>query len=263
MKSPRPYIGVTGFTARTQVDAALRVVKDGRPPLIMIGVLASDKTIRRESHRHGSQMRRYPDVDTIAGLFSPDENALNLIHLFCGRPERLFEDMLLASDLGGEHCHGLQLNVPWPSPADIEAWRNDRESQGRTSSHIVLQCGRVALAEVGYDPYALVGRFRQYAGLVDRVLLDESDGSGSLLDPSSMRRYLTALYESNLPMGYVVAGGLSAETIPQLLTPLIHEFPDLSIDAEGRLRNPSDMLDGKLVSKYIHAANKLVDRKRR
>ncbi|NDE68311.1 hypothetical protein EB052_01755 [bacterium] len=208
-------------------------------------------------------MNRYPDVDTIAGLFSPDENALNLVHFFSGRPGTLFEDMLLADEIGGAHCHGFQLNIAWPDPDAIRAWRDDRESRGRTSSCIILQCGRDALAAIGHDPRSLVGRLRRYEGIVDYVILDESDGSGSPLDPSSMKRYLTALYASDLSMGYVVAGGLSAETIPQLLTPLIEEFPELSVDAEGTLRSPADVLDTRLMQKYIHAANKLVDQRRR
>jgi len=54
-------------------------------------------------------------------------------------------------------------------------------------------------------------------------------------------------------MGLGVAGGLSPTTL-DLVRPLTNEFPDLSIDAEGRLRTPEDHLDLAVSSEYLRKA---------
>lgn len=68
-------------------------------------------------------------------------------------------------------------------------------------------------------------------------------------DTDKTREYLRALEDMDLDIGLGVAGGLSAETL-HLVEPLIEEFPDLSIDAEGRLRDESDKLDLTAAKRY-------------
>ena len=57
-------------------------------------------------------------------------------------------------------------------------------------------------------------------------------------------------------MGLVVAGGLSPTTL-HLVQPLIEEFPDVSIDAEGRLRDHEDHLDLQVAGQYLSKAFKM------
>jgi len=95
-----------------------------------------------------------------------------------------------------------------------------------------------------------------YKGLVDYVLLDPSGGIGRQFDPEVERPYLEALVDMGIGLG--VAGGLSPSTL-HLLEPLVKDFPQLSIDAEGRLRNQDDQLDLTVVSSYLQKAYELLD----
>ena len=89
--------------------------------------------------------------------------------------------------------------------------------------------------EISDDPIRLVNRVRKYQGLVNYVLLDPSGGTGRLFNPEELKKFLGRLYEAQLDLSYGVAGGLSPTTL-NLLESLVKEFPNLSIDAEGRLR---------------------------
>ncbi|MDI6734376.1 MAG: hypothetical protein QMD50_02710 [Patescibacteria group bacterium] len=57
-------------------------------------------------------------------------------------------------------------------------------------------------------------------------------------------------------MNFTVAGGLQAKNL-DLLKPLIKEFPELSIDAEGKLRDEKDKLDFIAVKKYLEKAKEI------
>ena len=50
-----------------------------------------------------------------------------------------------------------------------------------------------------------------------------------------------------------IAGGLFAGTLP-MIEPIIAEFPDLCIDAEGRLRDEHDNLDSSKAKAYAQKA---------
>jgi hypothetical protein len=57
-------------------------------------------------------------------------------------------------------------------------------------------------------------------------------------------------------IGLGVAGGLGPDSL-NLVEPLIAKFPNLSIDAEGRLRNNQNDLDLKAMSDYLAKALQL------
>ena len=59
-------------------------------------------------------------------------------------------------------------------------------------------------------------------------------------------------------LGLVVAGGLCAENIEELLTPLLPGWAHVSIDAEGRLRDEEDVLDVGAAQAYLEAAVQLL-----
>ena len=56
-------------------------------------------------------------------------------------------------------------------------------------------------------------------------------------------------------MGHGIAGGFSAETLPNLITDkILLEFPSTSIDAEGKLRDVNDDLDIEKAKAYVAKA---------
>ena len=116
---------------------------------------------------------------------------------------------------------------------------------------IIIQISGKAFNQVDRDPQKLCDRLARYVGLMTHVLFDMSGGTGKPLDPDESIPVLEALYESfEYLQGIGVAGGLGPGTVHRL-KPLIERFPDLSFDAEGRLRNEDDALDLKKTLPFL------------
>ena len=248
-----PYIGITGFCSRSEVDAVLAAVPAQPNRLLMCGVLLSNA---RLSGKPSDAPNRCPPPDAIAGIFSEDPRCLNLVHYRPRAGADLAEALARATAIGGPNCHGVQINatrgVPWPDPAALAAyWAQCNPTR------IVLQAGREAMASVGHRPSALAGRCAAYSGLVTDVLVDASEGLGLPLDAARSAEYLSAIHSAAPDLGLVVAGGLSAVNIAELLSPLLPQWAGVSIDAEGRLRDEDDRLDVGAAADYQQAATRL------
>lgn len=211
----------------------------------MVGVLASQKTLRGQQNKWPN---RYPKVENIADIFFRHRQALNLIHYNTEEPESLTEQLVEMTRLGGPHLEGFQLNLAWPSRDAILAYH--KVCGGK---FIVLQIGGRAFEMINHLPKELAERVSWYEHVVDYVLLDPSGGYGVPFDTGKARAYLKALASYNLYLGLGVAGGLSPTTL-NLVQPLVSDFPDLSIDAEGRLRDSQDNLDLSIAGQYVQGA---------
>jgi len=246
---PKPYIGITGFMTQGEVEGVLDVLPIGTDQLVMIGVLASNKTLRGEENKWP---KRYPKPETLETIFpsSSDLNSLNLIHFNTNEsPVGLFREMCGAQVLAGPHCHGFQLNVVWPYTRALYQYKRYTSFARKT---IVLQCGNKALSECEWSPKEIAKRVRGYEGLVDYVLIDPSGGLGKEFDPEFAKACFHELQKIET-MGFGVAGGLHAGNLHRLYS-LIEEFPDFSIDAEGKLRTVEDDLDVEAAKAYLKAA---------
>ena len=71
------------------------------------------------------------------------------------------------------------------------------------------------------------------------------------------RALMLALRNTYPHLGIGIAGGLSADTLPHIAG-LLQEIPDLSIDAEGQLRDENDHLDVNKAVRYVLAASRMV-----
>ena len=250
-----PYIGITGFCSRSEVDALLAAVPAQPNRLLMCGVLLSNA---RLSGKPSDAPNRCPAPDAIAGIFSEDPRCLNLVHYRPRAGADLAEALARASAIGGPNCHGVQINatrgVPWPDPAALAAyWAQCNPTR------IVLQAGREAMASVGQRPSALAGRCAAYSGLVTDVLVDASEGLGLPLDAARSAEYLSAIHSAAPGLGLVVAGGLHSANVAELLSPLLPKWSTVSIDAEGRLRDAADHLDTNAAVAYLRAGWHLLD----
>lgn len=235
---PEPYLGVTGVCRREDCLALLERTPDvGRK--IMLGVLMSGKTIRGVRN---NWPQRYPEAREVADIFVAHPRALNLVHFNTKEPEKLVEDLAKVMELGGANCHGVQLNMAWPSPNLVEMFRDMFPL-----ATVVLQVGSRAFADTGPSPIVLAERVADwYGGSIDYVLLDPSGGEGKALSSEDLLPFVKKLYARAVPaaIGVGVAGGLSAETM-DLMDRLWDRYPDLSIDAEGKLRDePEDKEHG-------------------
>lgn len=247
LKMNQPYIGITGFMSRKEVDEILQNVPADLNRQIMIGVLASFKTLQ---HFKNSMPNRYPELENIRGIFSQHPKALNLIHYNTKERETLCAQLLGLAKIAGHHLHGFQLNVSWPEPKDLETFHTQSDKKMK----IVLQIGSGAFEKIDHSPEKLARKVKtEYEGLIDYILLDPSGGQGKQFDPEKAKAYLDALLDVNINAALGVAGGLCAETLGSFEL-LVKYFPDLCVDAEGRLRDKDDNLDLKLAQAYLRRA---------
>ena len=241
----KPYIGITGVMTREEGELILKAFPVNSSRKLMVGVLASEKTLDGYPNNWPN---RYPDRLAVEHIFSDNPLALNLVHYNTKNPETLMSQMGIFAELfGGPHFHGFQLNVAWPDPGEIEIYRVMHEGV------IVLQVGGHAFNMVDNSPQKLAAKVVDYKWLIEYLLLDPSGGRGQPFDTETARAYLRALRDKDLGIGLGVAGGLSAETL-HLVEPLVEEFQDLSMDAEGRLRDEDDNLDLENAKRYVSAA---------
>lgn len=244
------YIGVTGFSKPEEVSAALQAFPNNGVRKLMIGVLTTYKSLRGIPMKP-KWAKQMPDPSAIAGLFPDDERVVNLVHFSTeeGQESSVLADMLKIHDLAGPNFHGFQLNVAWPQINQMDDYRRAMGWNHR----IVLQLGQRAVEAVGGTAQGVVDMLYHYAGVVDDVLLDPSGGLGKPFDTERARELLSAIAEQGWDIGLGVAGGLGPDSL-NLVKPLIKEFPNLSIDAQGRLRNAENDLDPNLVSTYLTKA---------
>jgi phosphoribosylanthranilate isomerase len=128
--------------------------------------------------------------------------------------------------------------MSWPDPTQIK--RGVCASQKRIE--VILRIGSDALEAVGNDPDATVEQLADYEGAIQRILLDKSMGRGVGMKSDEFRPFIRAIKEAYPMLGIGIAGGLGPETT-YLAEPLMREFPDLSRDAQGRLRPSGSALD--------------------
>lgn len=250
----RPYIGITGFMKHEEVEAMLTLIPENYNRTLMVGILASQKTLRGEPQKRPN---RNPEKEDIENIFpepsiwaSGNRTTLNLIHYNTRDTANLAEQLfwMMCAD-----CDGFQLNIAWPSIPDLEYLAKC------FSWDIILQIGGRALRELERSPQQLADKVMEYKGLIDCVLLDQSGGLGKPLNADALRPHLEALQLAMPNLGLGVAGGLSAETL-HLVEPLIRDFPDISIDAKGLLRDAEDRLDLAKAGEYLQRALELFAR---
>lgn len=242
----QPYIGVTGFLCRAEVDEALSVlnlIERAKGPLtrkLMIGVLACSADMAQKPNRW---KHRYPNDSELGGLFPPDRRTLNLIHFNSDHANTLTVDLPRLIERGGAYIDGIQLNIPWPTPSKVHGY----------GKAVTLELGRIALESCGHDPKEICYRLEAYGREVKRVLIDTSAGRGIPLVLPYLKRLLEPIAERFPELGVGIAGGISLERLDEI-RPLVETIPRLSIDAEGALRTPDDLLDSQKMRSYLERA---------
>ncbi len=259
----KPYIGITGFMSSREVELVLSAYKKARPIIkssfgtivyigdydryLMVGVLANLATLYGQK---GLQPNRYPEIGDIKNIFPHHGNdVINLIHYSTTEEGTLFVQMMALTELVGGSLDGFQLNIPWPNPNDLRAY-NARYPH----KIIVLQIGRKALG-MATGTLGLHTCLSAYKGLIDYVLFDPSGGKGEPFNATAIPQCCLRIARDTLgeSVGLSVAGGLSSKTL-HILEPIIKEFPDISIDAESKLRNEIDNLVIAETESYIKTA---------
>lgn len=212
----KPYIGVTGFMTPGEVEEVLAALPTYHTHQVMVGVLASDKTLDGLPNKHP---HRFPRVERIRDLFSDNPNTVNLVHFNTHRVGRLMEDLIdLTERYGGPNMYGFQLNVPWPDPKKLLTYKKICRP-----NRLVLWLGGDAVAEVEGSPRLLAEWVSRYSYIATDVLLDPSGGFGREFNVREALTYLQALRDLGLGLG--VAGGLSADNLIHLVEPIAADYP--------------------------------------
>jgi phosphoribosylanthranilate isomerase len=258
MNRPEQYVGVSGVVAvEQQVEIAdiareLKVAKLGA--FVMYGVQASTKTqVYEVPTRYGEDW--HVVGDNIKETSFTDETGLTrpYIHIFGGDSDRVqqFKTIWATTRRTREFHEGLQLNrLDWQKSEYDVFMNNIRNMVGDIP--IVLQCHERVMGSL--DPSEVVDRLRTLKP--EYVLFDVSHGKGKVMNASDSKDYIDAVYQSELGIGVVVAGGLNHETIHDAVGPLYEDYPDISVDTEGKMRSGekgSTYLDLDKVAKYMEA----------
>lgn len=290
----KPYIGVTGFMRPEEVVELQAMFDPAGSRQLMVGVLASAKTL---GNRRNRRPNRYPEPGALPEIIDAVDTtrAFALMHYAPLGPElrsgyrdraewRADEAQLFAdcqhfledtvrqwSPADRQKFAGFQYNYPLPTRPSLY-WLESRRAQlcdGPTRS--VLQFAPRNIEQIWrFVDYE--GTLCDYLGYLyssnhqrltswpfSTLLYDISGGEGIALDPATVRTEIEPFmqlvrHETNLRIG--VAGGLFGHTVPAL-APLVEYYPEICIDAEGALRDADDRLDLDAAKRYIEAALKL------
>lgn len=259
-----PYVGVTGFTTPDEVHQLLAQLADGyqnrleaRP--LMVGVLVNSRTLTGKNPE--KQSPRYPTLDDVKPIFEQaqrqgDKMTLRLVHFNTKTPQSLGDELKQLAEHCGWQMEGVQLNVCWPDPDQLKDALKDFR-------RVVLQIGKEAYQECIYTWKSISLCLNAYKGLITDILIDPSGGRGVLVNLEHMPRTLADIKEKHPNLGIGVAGGLDKKT-SKSLAPLFAEFPDLSVDAESRLRSEDDThLDIVKTREYVKSVFDVVQKERR
>lgn len=245
------YVGICDVLSPEEARAMASEVRENRKDpnrKVMVGIMAGHFTLRPDAAGGEGQRVVFPSREEMANGFTDDPDVLNTVHfadLYRSQEvQTLFEDLELVVEYGGEHLHAIQLDVTWPAVDDV-----DRFKDKHPDLTVVLQLGQSAFDMVDHDPQRMVDELDKYGDSIDYVLLDLSMGKGKAMQGEELLSALRAIRHELPGLGLAVAGGLGPDTM-HLLEPIAQEFPDISIDAQGRLKHPDAPVDdrGHMVS---------------
>ncbi len=272
----KPYIGITDFTSKQQVDAMLAVFKEAFPfgnRSLMVGTMMSYKTLNNLPTKWSTA---FPKPEHFSYIYpSNNELLLNTLHYadYDGltHPEDLTRAIMIAGNRGPFNpptLNALQLDMIWPSVALIKEAissaqsfidESTKEEDCLKNLKVILQIGTVAMEREGNNPQRVAQRIAEYGNIVHCVLFDRSGGLGKSMESQLLRSYIIESKKVNPQTSIAVAGGLGPDTM-DLVVPLVKEFPNISIDAQGKLRRSGNALNPielDLVEMYIRESGKV------
>jgi hypothetical protein len=252
------YIGITDFMTADQVRIMTEVFPKSSDwnRQLGVGVMMSRKTHLGIPSRWANA---FPQNEDVASIFLDAPSVFNILHYAD------YEDLTKQSELedvlrlGGLNLHALQLDMIWPDPEMVHRAIAAHGHQHRRLVDIILQVGANAFTLAGNTPVCVVNRLAAYdsAGILKYVLLDRSMGQGRAMDAGSLIPFIDAIRTAYPKTRIVVAGGLGPDTIG-LVQPIVRKYPgEISIDAQGRLRQSHsalDPIDWSMAEEYLRKA---------
>lgn len=260
---PIPYIGITDFETPGQVQQMLdlfeKISADKQKRLFMVGIMMSYKTLNGLETKWS---KVWPTNEQIGNFFLQNPFVFNTLHYADFADQTTIDDLMNALRYADSNrtLHCIQYDMPWPRYDMVAQARDFFNSQRGRSLQSVLQVGSVAIRECDNKMHQVVQTIGKYRKVVDYILLDFSGGKGIPMDVQLLLKYIREIKSKyGDDFGIATAGGLGPATM-HLIDPIVSEFPDISIDAQGKLHIDNDSLkptDPKKQKAYLHAAMKM------
>ena len=256
--SRKPFIGMTGFTCRQQVEA---VVANWPAAFtshhLMVGVLADWRSLADEPVAYPN---RYPMTEIREEVFVDDPRCLNLVHLSIDSGQPLQAQIEAALISFGPHVDGVHLNAVWPDPNVLAQVRHTYRTQlgGERDLCISLQVGAKAMERYHFDPDSVALAVKRYRGIIDYAVIDPTGGKGRL-EPADVEHHVNAVaaaVEHHLGVGF--AGHLTTDSLMQHARMIRRLNGSLSFDAQRSLRNRDDVLDVDRANEFAALGRSLV-----
>lgn len=256
----KPYIGVTDFVTRAQVEQAKAAITTPERRL-HVGAMTSFKVLNGIKTNTGWE-NIWLNEHRLNKLFVKDNSVYNVIHYADydhtdtqPAPTEV-ADLVKAIDISGPNVHAIQLDMVWPEISLIDGMVHKRGG-----TEIILQVSDRAIAELAPTGKTLEQAIRPYLRYVQYYLLDSGMGRGTQFNVEVAFDRISRLIDAGVPEHWIaVAGGLGPDTY-LTMKPLLDKYPHLSCDAQGRLRpshNAADPLDMELVTKYLNGVSSLI-----
>jgi len=234
-----PYIGICDFPNRDQTLKTARFFQklcltQGLNRKLMVGVMMSLKTMTGQPSKWATA---WPKNEEVAKIFIDHPAVLNTLHYADYAGDSSLSDFFAAAGWGGPRLQAIQLDMIWPRyryVSDLKSYLPHLK--------IIVQVNAHALDYVNNDPKLLIHKLERYGHSIDYILLDKSHGRGVEMNAQELLPFLREISKHLPKIGLGVAGGLGPNTI-DLIQPIIDEFPDVSIDAQGKLRPSGSALD--------------------
>lgn len=247
----RPYIGITDICSAEQGTALVDVLRSTyRPfwtPRLGVGIMMSYKTLNGIDTKWA---KAFPKNEDIESIWPADPDVYNVLHYadYDGNP--LLPNLQKAMRYAPS-CDAIQLDMVWPNPHDVLEFRMSYPDTAvflQVSDPALTRCSRYVAKAAAY--------VAMYQDALDVALLDMSMGTGKSLDEDLLGSLVDALFEECPGLSLAVAGGLGPDTL-HLADSLFKKDPQLSIDAQSRLRpsgNALDPLDMGYCERYLRGA---------
>jgi hypothetical protein len=274
----KPYVGITDFAAKEQVETMLAVFTEAFPlgnRNLMVGTMMSYKTLNNLPTKWAGI---FPSTsDQFRDIYpSCRDLLLNTLHYADYDGITTKDDLSRAIMIVGHRgpfsppaIDALQLDMIWPSEQII--WHgiskanslieeSTKDDNPLRDLKVILQVGSKAMEVLDNDPKKIAAKIAWYGKVIHCVLFDRSGGLGKKMDADLLRSYIAETKAVCPNISIAVAGGLGPDTM-DLIVPLVAEFPDISIDAQGKLRRSGsalDPIDWDLAEKYLMEAGKVL-----
>ena len=249
-----PYIGITDFSAAAQVQAMLAILSSSKVQRrLHVGVMMSFKTLHDKATKWAPI---FPPKGSLASIFSAD-HVMNCLHFadYEDQPN-LAASLDQAVAYCGPRLRAIQLDMIWPDPVELQTFRAGKGQ----NLEIILQIGKNAMEACQNSEELISKKLELYSGSLDYVLLDKSMGQGKGMDAVGLLPLARRLTADHPRIQLAAAGGLGPDSV-ELIRPLLLEFPQLSMDAQGKLRpsgNAMDPVDWEFAGTYLRRAVQLI-----